>query len=300
MGFFKKLAKPLAQIGASFIPGVGPALSAGIGAIGGAAGDAWANSGNQGGTSFNQTQTMNQNMNYDGTETIDQFNEAVEDPQFKQMRNGLIPTMQNMIQQGQAPIYGDAQKAKYLSDLNDLADSSMRSLQGGMSRLGRTNSGAGGQALQNIEGERFGKAADFFGQLPFMESQAKNERMLGLMGLATNWAGRSPISQKLTGTNTKKGSQTTTGTTTTEGQQTQQGGGFWKNLAGNMGGLAGDVLGQQMDQGGPMKNFLPPNVWKKPGQVQYVPTPTLNPGVNLNGPTPMGVGGNVQLPKWNG
>jgi hypothetical protein len=258
MGFFKKIAKPLAQIGASFIPGVGPVASKLIGGIGGAAADAFGSSGKQGQQGYNsQSQAIqDQFQEFNSTDKIDQFNEAIEDKNFTKFRNDLTKKVGREIDLAGEPIYGEAQKAKYISDLNDLAAGSMASLKGNLARTGRLDSGAADIGTSEIEKDRFGKASDFIGQLPFMESAARAERMNPLLGMAAGFAGRAPLSQRVTGSNTRSGTSKTTGTTnqTSNGMQTQFGPGFGKAFAGNLGEFGGLALGQMFKKKPPFSD----------------------------------------------
>jgi hypothetical protein len=248
MGFMKNIA----QLGASFIPGVGPLASAAIGAIGGG--------GKQGSQNYNSTQESTQNTNQ--TNSIDQTQTAIEDPAFAQFRQSLIPMMGQEMRKANQPIYGDSQKAKYLGDLNDLAQASMSSIKSSLGARGALDSGAFSQAATDVESKRFGQAADFFGQLPFQEEQARSQRMNSLMGMATNWAGRAPISTQTTGTNNITGTSTTKGNT--NGTQTQQGPGFLGAFTNSLGGLMGANVGM-------------------PGTVPTLGQPKYGPGPGPNG-----------------
>jgi len=224
--------KNIAQLGASFIPGVGPLAGAAIGAIG------------SGGKQAGQTQnyTQNQTQNIDQTQNVDQFNEAIENPAFAGLREGLGSMFKQELNRANNPVYGDAQKAKHLSDLNDLASSSISSIKANLGARGGLDSGAFSEAVSGVERDRMGKATDFFSQLPFLEEQQRQQRVGGLLGMGMNWVGRAPISQKTTGTNTTKGTNTSTGTT--NGTMTQNGPGFLGAFTNNLGGLMGANAGR--------------------------------------------------------
>ncbi len=68
MSFMKSLIKPIAQIGASFIPGVGPIASSLIGGLGGAV------AGAAGGAGRQSKQTSEQNSEFNQTESGQQTN----------------------------------------------------------------------------------------------------------------------------------------------------------------------------------------------------------------------------------
>jgi hypothetical protein len=229
------MAKGLAQMGASFIPGVGPLVSGALGAIGG--------SGNQGSQKQSQNQTTKQTESFNSTNNIDMFDEAIEDESFSQARTSLIPMLQQQMRKAQQPVYGDAQKASYLSNLNELADNAMTSLKGSLASSGRLDSGAFETGASDIAREKIGQASSFFSDLPFREKQAQADQLNPLMNLAAGWFGRAPISTKRTGTNSQQGNSTKEGTSNMTGTTQQEGPSFWKGLAGNLGGA---VLGSSM------------------------------------------------------
>ena len=215
MGFMKSLIGPIASTAASLIPGVGPVASkliSGLGGVASAGLGALGGSGQQ--SKMTQTQT--------------------ESPETSKFRNGLFDTITGQIKDAQQPIYGDAQKAGYLSNLNDLANSSMKSLQGNLARVGGLGSGRHYSGLSDIAVNRDKSAAGFFSQLPFMEAQAQSARLDPLLQVGAGLAGRSPISQ----TSTMEGPGFLSGLTSGLGQMGSSMFGQWwnKQNSGKLGG----------------------------------------------------------------
>jgi hypothetical protein len=234
MGFMKKIWKPLAIAGASVaapftagaslsaLPAIlgGAALSAVPSILGGLGGDAlsaYGSSGKQGSTESNQTSNF--------TNTYGGSNETTQDPLTTLFRNNLYGQFNQEIANANKPIYGDAQKAGYLSNLNDLSKTSIDSLRRSLSKSGRLDSGALDQGLSDIETSKFGQYSGFLGQLPFMESQARSQRMLPLLQGAGAFAATAPTSSRFSGTQS--------GENQSAGTQNAYGPGFLKQLATN-------------------------------------------------------------------
>jgi hypothetical protein len=252
------MAKGLAQMGASFIPGVGPIASAAIGAIGG--------SGKQGSQKQNQNQQTKQTESFNSTNNIDMFDEAIEDESFSQARTSLIPMLQQQMRKAQQPVYGDAQKASYLGNLNELADNAMASLKGSLASSGRLDSGAFETGASDIAREKIGQASSFFSDLPFRERQAQAEQLNPLMNLAAGWFGRAPISTKRTGTNNQTGNSVREGNMTSTGESSMEGPGFWKGFANNLGGAMNQTgQGNLPGMFGGSPSYTPPSAWSAPG-----------------------------------
>jgi hypothetical protein len=286
MSFVKKIAKPLLQVGAGMIPGLGPiasTLMSGALGVGGAALGAFGESGKQGSQKFTgqedsttdttQTTNFNKQTDFDREDLTEseqnQFsegvdiNEATEDPYSAQFRRSLYPQVAGEINRAKQPVYGTAQKAAVLSDLNDLTESGATGLRQALAATGGLDSGSLAAGLGDLETGRLKQAASFYSQLPFQEEQARSARMNPLLNLATQFAGRAPVgninirSGKVgqtgktkgtqTGSQTETGQQTSVGQQNTKGtksgEQTQEGPGFLKGMAGGLGGLAGDIFG---------------------------------------------------------
>jgi hypothetical protein len=155
---------------------------------------------------------------------INQTQTPVEDPLWASFRNSLMPMMMQELNNAQQPVYGEAQKTGFMNELNDLAKASVSSLKNNLAATGSLRSGRAATGLASIEQDKLGKAAGFFSQLPFMEKEARFNRMGGLLGMATNWAGRAPVGMK------------TTGTSDGTNQYSQQGPGFWSQFGTDMAG----------------------------------------------------------------
>ena len=178
-----------------------PHIVAGLSAIASAKGK----SGQQGGTNQQQQQQQNtqQQMNTQSGFQTGQtaqtaqtgFQQAIEDPAFASYRESLLPQFQNQLQKLNEPIFGEGQKAGFLGQLNELGAASAENLKQNLARSGATDSGRMSQGLTDIETGRNAQASQFFAQLPFLEQQAQQQRAQGMLGLASNFAGRAPISQ---------------------------------------------------------------------------------------------------------
>jgi len=152
------------------------------------------------------------------------------------------------------PIYGEAQKASFLSNLNDLSSAAGENLKQMLASSGSLDSGRAAQGFGDIERGRVGQAGQFFAGLPFMEQQAQSQRFNDLFGLANNFLATGPRGSRTTGgttfnqTGEQTGEQTgtTTSSGTSSGQTTQQGPSFGRNLAGNLGGFFGNVAGRML------------------------------------------------------
>jgi hypothetical protein len=79
-----------------------------------------------------------------------------------------------------------------------------------------------------------------------MEEQARQSRVQPLMGMATNWLGRAPISTRRTGSTSESGNReaNTVGNQQMNGTATQSGPGFLRNLASGLGGVMNTTAGR--------------------------------------------------------
>lgn len=76
------------------------------------------------------------------------------------------------LQQTQSPLYGQGQIASYLSGLNNLANSSIQSLQSQLARAGALNSGRLSAGATDIGLNRANLASNFMANVPLMNRQA--------------------------------------------------------------------------------------------------------------------------------
>jgi hypothetical protein len=154
--------------------------------------------------------------------------------------------MMGFLNKAQQPVYGKAQQAQYLGQLNKLAEGSIESLRSNLARMGGLDSGLMGLGVSNIANERLGKMSDFYSQLPFMERQAQMQNLGNALGMATGWAGRAPISQFTS----DSGTESTNQKTTQQGSQMQQGPSWWKGALTGLGGIGGSIFGDWLGSGG--------------------------------------------------
>ena len=182
--------------------------------------------------------TQQQSTSGSSTEDLNRLIEQLEDPAFSSFRSSLLPLVSQALQKSNEPVYGTGEKASYLSQLNDLTNDSIKSLRGSLAATGGLDSGRLSSGITSLLSGRQKSAADFFGGLPFKEAQAKSERQLPLLQLATSWAGKAPISERTSGTSRTSSSQTSTGT----GQSVGSSPGFWGSFGTGLGASAGRGL----------------------------------------------------------
>lgn len=246
-----------------------PLLLASLG-IGGSALSALGGSGSQGKIKTSQNNQFEQLGSQDSTtisdsqtesvQDINQFNETVETAGDKQFREGLMSQYGNEMNKAQRPIYGDATKAGFLNNLNDLSSAAMSSMRANLSASGAGDSGRLAAGIGDIELGKFGQYSKFLSELPEKEELARRGQVNTLMGLGGQLASLAPRSQRITGRTT--GSSKTTGTSKTSGTYKQggtssstgvqdtQGPGFWRNFIDNLGGFltSGGFNGYQAPQ----------------------------------------------------
>lgn len=189
---------------------------------------------------------------------------------FSSFRQGLVPAFQQEYAKAQQPIYGAPQKASYVSNLNDLALGATENLKQQLASVGALNSGRTATGITGIQMGRMGNLANFYGQLPFMEEQARSGRVGNLLNMATNWAGRAPVGSQTSGTQSQ--SQTAQqiidqlmkgNSSGTMSSSTPFGSGLLSNLGGVAGSIFGDMWGNYGDSGG--KSIW--GNWNKPVSV---------------------------------
>jgi hypothetical protein len=261
MSFMKSLIKPIAQIGASFIPGVGPIASSLIGGIGGAAADAYGRSGKQGQqrssstTNTNQTETGRSTSSQETGGSYRNEQQAIEDPLMSMFRQSVIGGLSDATSRAREPIYGDREKASFLNDLNDLAGGATSALRGQLAGRGALDSGQLEQGAGQIQNQRLSEAVKYFSQIPALNRQYSDQNEQNLLGLSANLAGRAPISTIQSGTSQQSSTgqqdfnSTRQGTSETDGLQEMFGPSFGKGLLNNLGGLGGALFGNALAGG---------------------------------------------------
>lgn len=213
-----------------------PLLGSLFGAIGG--------SGKQSGSEATQNTTQNSTTtaHSDQSATSNATQQQGEDPLTALFRVGLLGNIGGEIDNAKQPIFGDAAKASFVNNLNDLSDHSFQSLTGNLARRGVTNSGALTQGAGDIEQSRFGNLASFYSQLPFQEAQARSARVNPLLNTAAGLLGQGPRSLVSSGeqTGTTNTTTDTKGTSTGTATKTDTGPSFLSGLFGNLSGAIGD------------------------------------------------------------
>ena len=143
-----------------------------------------------------------------------------------------------------------------MQSLNELAQSAMGRMTQGVAASGGLRSGRFAGGTSDIEKQRFGQASNFFAGLPAQEEQARSGRVNNLLNLATQWLGRGPINENITGNSNSTASGNEKSTTVGNQQSTTTGnqGGGWQGALGNTlgfgGGVLGDVIGGRGSQWG--------------------------------------------------
>ncbi len=201
--------------------------------------------------------TSTENFTTNQLQNIDEYNQVIERPEDQAFRQGLGSLLGGEIRKAQRPIFGDAQKAAFLGDLNDLGRSAIKNLSSTLAGSGRLDSGEFTQGAENIELGRLGEASRFFSQLPFQEEQRRASQTQGLLGLGGQLASLAPRDQRRTGVTTgiTEGTGTRNSTFTQKGNQSSntigniQGPSFLSGLASNLGGLGGLAFGQLLNRG---------------------------------------------------
>lgn len=169
-------------------------------------------------------------------------NMPVQLPWVAQMQKGMAPQYQNLIAQANAPVYGDAQKASYMENLNDLANSATSHLSSTLAGSGQLNSGQFGKAATGIEQQKFGQESNFFSQLPAMERQAHMQNMMGALGAANGFLSSTPTGNISTGSSSGS-SDSSSVEKSSPGLSGLVGGLMGMALGPMMGGLGGGIAG---------------------------------------------------------
>lgn len=140
------------------------------------------------------------------------------------------------------PVFGPEQKASHFQDIDDLTQSGLKGIRNLMSASGRGRSGAMDEALGELGMDNARQKIGFMNNLPFMEAEAKFNRMMPMLQLGAGWAGQAPVSTHTTGSRTL----------TQGGTQSQQGPSFMRSFMSGLGGMMGygqkgpiPTLGQQ-------------------------------------------------------
>jgi hypothetical protein len=157
---------------------------------------------------------------------------------LKGFQNNLMGNINNAIGMAKQPVYGDAQKADYLGGLDQLAKTSLQSLQANLARSGALNSGRMSQGATDINMGRNASAADFFSKIPMLNRNATMAALPGLFG-----AGNSLLA---TATRSQQNNSSYTGTSTGTGYQQQSYNPSIMSDIGQVAGIAGSLMGMPM------------------------------------------------------
>lgn len=220
-------------IGAA-VPFIGPAL--------GILGGAFSKSGKQGSVSGTQRQTGLETVSETGQirDVSDLTRREEELGILGPFREQLIGAFGEELEAARQPVFGEAQQAQFLSQLNELTSSSMDEILSQFARRGATGPQLGA-ALQDVQLGRAAQAGQFFAQLPFQEAQARFARTTPLLQSGLGFVGRGPTQVTQTGQSTRDIDTTRVGEqdVLTEIDQSQRGPGLLRGLAGGAAGLLG-------------------------------------------------------------
>lgn len=188
------------------------------------------------GSTTNQSGT--QNLSGSTTTAGSSTTTPNEDPLFSMFRQSILPAIAKQYQDAQQPVYGDAQTADVINKANNNYAGASQSIANNAARRGTLNSGSTDAANTALDQSRAAGITQFTNQIPFLNQQAQFGKTQDLLGLATNFLGRSPLGQ----TTTSSGS----GTSQSQGSSTQQGSqtntstpSLWSDIGGVAGVLAG-------------------------------------------------------------
>lgn len=246
------------------------------------------------GSKTTQTQQQTQNQAYNNSTT------PTEDPWVTQLRQSFGPYVSNIMAQASKPVYGDAQTASYMQNLNSIADNATKTLNSNLAGHGISNSGAYASGATSIQNNKLGQLSGFFSQLPFLQQQAMQQNQLQALGAGFNLTGRAPQGQISSGVS--NGSSDSTSVTKTDPGIA----GLVSSLAGigmgmATGGLSsmaggGSFLGGMMGGGGSyggspgggfgninMSQGPPPNPFYTSGGQYQMPSNPFMTGWNPNG-----------------
>jgi len=146
----------------------------------------------------------------DTTQNSSQTSMPLQQAYAAQLQSSLAPHYASLVQEANQPVYGDAQKAGVLNNLNDLANASIKHLSSTLAGHGQLDSGQFTQGAQGIEQQRYGQASQFFSQLPAMERQAHMSNMMAALNGANAYASSVPMGQTSSGSSTSDSTQTST------------------------------------------------------------------------------------------
>lgn len=164
-------------------------------------------------------------------------------PWLQSAFQGFVNQGQNLSATAAQPVFGQAQQASYLQNLNDLANQSTAKLSSTLASKGISNSGAMAQGATDIQTQRLASESGFLSQLPFQETQAHLANEEGALGAGLAAAKSVPYGQTATGTSSGLSNSNSNSTTTTDpgiaGLVSSLGGMAIGGLTGGLGGSTG-------------------------------------------------------------
>lgn len=191
----------------------------------------------------------------------------------------------NLIANANKPVYGDAQKADVLNNLNDLANSASKHLNSSLASRGALGSGDFDLGQSQLEQQRFGNLSNFYSNLPALEDQAHQQKMLSALGFGAGLAGQMPVGQTSVGDASSTGQQQQTSSPGLSGILGGVLGSVAGGLTGGLTGGLGSMLGGGSFGGGfqnamnPMQQFFggpagsPPNMFNPSAMPSYAQLP---------------------------
>lgn len=160
----------------------------------------------------------------------------IEPEYFSNFRKSLIGPYGSMLSKAGQPMYGAAEQAGFTNALNKASMGAERNLASRLAgRTGSVNSGSYGAGLNDIFMNRIGKQAEYATQIPMLNREAYFKNMGGVLGMGMNWAGRAPVDQNRT--------------------QTNSNGSFLSNFMGGLGNVGAGAAGKGVDAFGLDKIF---------------------------------------------
>lgn len=163
---------------------------------------------------------------------------------LENFQNSLMSNINQGMNQSNQPLYGQAQQAQFLNNLNSLANSSINSLQGQMARMGAGNSGALAQGATDIGLNRSSQFGNYLANVPLMNRQAQLQSAQTYGGLGNSLMSVAPRTQFSSQSGTQQGNQFNQGTGTGYSKQTQD-----PSIMSDIGqglGIAGAAMGMPM------------------------------------------------------
>ncbi len=210
-------------------------------------------------------QTTDTNRTSSGNRSSQNFTQGTEDPILAGFRELFLGGLAGGLKTAQQPVFGEAQQAGFLEQLNDITNNSFQQIKQKFGASGGLGSGAEEQLTRDVAFNKAGQQVDFFRDLPFQEQQAQLSQILPFLQTGLGFVGSGPTGQFSSGSEQFTGTENSRSTT----QLPQQS--LFSSLLGGLGGGLGQITNQ--------RNFN--NTLSQFGFGGGVrPTNTQRPGVN--------------------